>query len=197
MENTKKISYSNFQSMIDGIKKQEYLEVKLAVEAHDGYYCWDVTTDDGCPIIAVNVNGFAPNPMDVCISKVAIVNDELVIEGVDKEYGNPVNFKPEDVFAGHLSFIIDYLPATESVTNVSQKCSTNVLFGEEAIKAYNEDRWEEFVESHEGYNHITRTFETEIERQAYYSGIIDCNGWDDYAFLDSDELLDDENLEEL
>lgn len=195
MENKTRMQYSNFHKMIDGIKKQEYAELKAAIEAHGGAYCWEINGDNECPIIAVNLDGFAPNPEDVCISKVMVVDDRLVIEGVDKELGFFVKFDPNDVFAGHLSCIIDYLPATKNVTSVAQTFTSNVLFGKAAVRAYNNGEWDEFVESYEGYGHSIRTFDTDAERQAYYAGIIDNDGWEDYAILDEDELLDDENLE--
>ncbi len=190
------IQYSDFGSMINAIKRQEYQEVKLAVEANGGHYCWDVNADN-YPIIAVNVEGFCPHAVDVCIKKVAVVDNRLVLEGVENEYGNPVDFQPEDVFAGHLSFIIDYLPATETVTSVSQTYPSNVLFGKAAARAYNLNEWEDFVASGEGYGHITREFNSEAERQAYYLGMIDNDGWEEYTILEPEELLDDDNLEVL
>ena len=192
----KAIQYSNFGSMIDAIKRQEYQEVKSAVEAHGGQYCWDVNASN-YPIIAVNVNGYCPQPMDVCIKKVAIIDNRLELEGVDNEYGNPVKFSPSDVFAGHLSFIMDYLPATETITSVAQTYPSNVLFGKAAARAYNLNEWEDFVASGEGYGHITREFNSEAERQAYYLGMIDNDGWEEYTILEPEELLDDDNLEVL
>ena len=76
-------------------------------------------SDRSHPIIAVNVNSICPNPMDMDIYKVSIQGGILKIYGEDKEYGNDVPLNPEDVFAGHLSSIIDYIPATGDVEDVT------------------------------------------------------------------------------
>lgn len=43
----------------------------------------------------------------------------LNIYGEEKDYGNEIKFQWSDVFAGHLSSIIGYLPATNEVSDVS------------------------------------------------------------------------------
>ena len=111
------MKHTNFHSLVEKIKQQEYQELMLAVQAHDGRYKWNDDTER--PIIAVNVDGNYPYPDDIEITEVSIVDGILVLKGEDKEFGNSVDFKPPDVFAGHLSFIIDYLPHTDVVTDVS------------------------------------------------------------------------------
>lgn len=55
-------------------------------------------------------------------------NNILKIYGEEKGYGNEVKFQWNDVFAGHLSSIIGYLPAINEVDDVSDMGSiTTVL----------------------------------------------------------------------
>ena len=94
-----------------------------ALEAHGGSYSWwNSNTGDWAedyPIIAVNVGGMCPNPTDVIVRSVSIVGGELCFDAEDKEYGYNVEFEADDVFAGHLGFIVDCIPATESVGDVT------------------------------------------------------------------------------
>ena len=53
------------------------------------------------------------------IYEVQIVNNVLKIKGRDKESREVVEFEPNDVFAGHLSYIIDYLPGDEDVSGAN------------------------------------------------------------------------------
>lgn len=112
------MKHTDFFARTRAIKAQEYKELYAAVEAHGGVYEWSLS-DRSHPIIAVNVNSICPNPMDMDIYKVSIQGGILKIYGEDKEYGNDVPFNPEDVFAGHLSSIIDYIPATGDVEDVT------------------------------------------------------------------------------
>jgi hypothetical protein len=43
----------------------------------------------------------------------------LRLYGVENEYGNEVNFQPDEAFAGHLSYIIDCLPPVNGVDDVT------------------------------------------------------------------------------
>ncbi|WHX13683.1 hypothetical protein QMY64_24785 [Phocaeicola dorei] len=58
-------------------------------------------------------------PADVLICRVAIENGNLRLYGVENEYGNEVNFQPDEAFAGHLSYIIDCLPPVNGVDDVT------------------------------------------------------------------------------
>lgn len=114
----KQMKHTDFFAKTRLIKRQEYQELYLAIKAHGGLYEWDMENED-YPIIAVNVDCICPNPTDVCVTKAYIdENNELKLEGEDKEFGERVSFKWDDVFAGHLSSIIDYLPCTIKVSSV-------------------------------------------------------------------------------
>lgn len=121
------MKHSDFRSLINEIKQKEYNELYKAIEAHGGSYSWWNEIDE-CfieevehPIIAVNVNSMFPNPIDVEIRRVFIERGCLVIVGEDKEYGDLVHFLPGDVFAGHLSYVIDLIEQTETVDDVTIK----------------------------------------------------------------------------
>lgn len=119
------MKHSDYQVKIDEIKTLECCELKRAVSAHGGSYEWS-EENSGCPpIIAINPNNSAPEPQDVEITKVAVIDNCLEISGIDKRTGEPIEFDIDDIFPGHLSFIIDYIPETDEVYDVSQPASTN------------------------------------------------------------------------
>ena len=72
-------------------------------------YEWDLRNTEH-PIIAVNLDGIMPSPVDVRIYRVYIREGVLKLCGVEKECREEVRFQPDEAFAGHLSIIIDYLP---------------------------------------------------------------------------------------
>ena len=73
-----------------------------------------------CPLIAINVDSITPSPCDVYVTCVEISSDGILkIYGEEKDYGNEIKFQWSDVFAGHLSSIIGYLPAINGVSDVS------------------------------------------------------------------------------
>lgn len=95
-------------------------ELKAAIKSVGGCYIWDIYDGEAeYPIIAVNMDSISLNPTDVEIYEVQIVNNVLKIKGRDKESREVVEFEPNDVFAGHLSYIIDYLPGDEDVSGAN------------------------------------------------------------------------------
>lgn len=116
------MKHTDFYTLVQDIKRKEQEELCKALEAHGGSYSWvnsegDYITD--YPIIAVNVDGICPNPTDVNIHSVYVDNGCLNFVGEDKESGEPIDFKACNVFAGHLSYIIDYIPETDTVKDVT------------------------------------------------------------------------------
>lgn len=114
------MKHSDYQAKVNELKALEHEELKRAIEAHGDSYEWDSENGGSYPIIAINSNKSEPEPQDIEITKVAIIDGRLKISGVDNKYGGPVKFDADDIFAGHLSFIIDYIPATDEVSDVSQ-----------------------------------------------------------------------------
>lgn len=113
------MKHSNYQVKINKVKHLEYEELKRAVVAHGGSYEWDLKGNNGYPIIAINANKSHPEPQDVKIKRVAIVDGYLKICGVDMNENLPVYFTTDDIFTGHLSFVTDYIPATDEISDVS------------------------------------------------------------------------------
>lgn len=118
------MKHTNFRWEIQAMKRHEVAELKLAIKAHGGSYSWwdeenGFQDDEDHPIIAVNVTGMFPNPTDVEIRRVEIVNDTLMLVGEDKETGCSVDFTADDIFVGHIGYIIDLIPVTEAVDDVT------------------------------------------------------------------------------
>ena len=97
------MKHSDYQAKVNELKALEYEELKRSIEAHGGSYEWDSENGGSYPIIAINSNKSEPEPQDIEITKVAIVDGQLKISGVDNKYGEPVKFDADDIFAGHLS----------------------------------------------------------------------------------------------
>ena len=149
--------HTDFYKLIEEIKLQEQCELKAAIKSVGGCYIWDIYDGEAeYPIIAVNMDSISLNPTDVEIYEVQIVNNVLKIKGRDKESREVVEFEPNDVFAGHLSYIIDYLPGDE---DVSQVFDTRVLFGEDACAAFECGEFDKYKKT-EGYGYEERQFNT-------------------------------------
>ncbi len=112
------MNHTDFFARIRAIKEMEYRELYAAIELHGGFYEWN-RNDGECPVIAVNIGSIQPAPADVLIYRAAIENGILRLHGVENEYGNEVNFQPDEAFAGHLSCIIDYLPSINGANDVT------------------------------------------------------------------------------
>lgn len=113
------MKHSDFQSLFDKISTLAYQELMRAVKAHGGVYEWNIGADNNFPIIAINPDTTEPEPQDVIINKVAIVDGELIVYGVDKKLGGPVDFEFRDIFIEHISVIIDEIPETNEISDVS------------------------------------------------------------------------------
>jgi len=112
------MKHTNYQAKISEVKALEYEELKRAVEAHGGSYDW--TINEGCsPVIAINPECSEPGPVDIDVTKVVLRNGSLEIFGVDNINREPIDFDIDDIFAGHLSIITDYIPETDTISDVS------------------------------------------------------------------------------
>ena len=112
------MKHSDFYSKINEIQQQERQELFSAVQAHDGCYEWKEGKEH--PIIAITPDNTIPNPIDVNVTKVWIENGILHLCGEEKNDRYEIKFKPDEVFAGHLSFIIGYLPEIGGTSDVSK-----------------------------------------------------------------------------
>ena len=120
------MKHTDFYSKVKEIKRQEQRELIEALKAHGGRYSW-YNEDyeefvEAYPCIAVNPNTAFPGPTDVYIRAVSVdKNDRIWFEGEDTEYGNEVDFCADDVFTGHLGDIIDLIPETDAVNDVTSR----------------------------------------------------------------------------
>ena len=120
------MKHTDFYCKVKEIKRQEQRELKEALKAHGGSYSWyneDIQEfEREYPCVAVNLNGINPNPMDVDIRSISIdKHDDLCFKGEDKEWGNEVRFSADDIFAGHIAYIIELIPETDAVNDVTSK----------------------------------------------------------------------------
>lgn len=130
------MKHTNLYDKIEKIRRQEVAGLIAAVNAHGGKFEWPADKDMERPIIAINPDNCCPAPADVELTCVCVNSGRLELAGVDKNDGDEISFTPDEVFTGHLSSIIDYIPETEAVSDVSQK--------EESFKitSVSEDKWD-------------------------------------------------------
>lgn len=91
------MNHTDFYARIRAIKEMEYRELYAAIELHGASYEWN-SNDGECPVIAVNTGSVQPAPADVLICRVTMENGNLRLYGVENEYGNEVNFQPDEAF---------------------------------------------------------------------------------------------------
>lgn len=119
------MKHTDFYNIVQDIKRKEQQELKEALKAHGGSYSWwdedkEDFIDEEYPIIAVNICGCFPGPIDLEVMKVCIENNYLTIIGQDREVSEIIEIDPYDVFTGHISYIIELIPATDSIDDVTQ-----------------------------------------------------------------------------
>lgn len=97
-------------------------ELKAALAAHGGEYSWYSEEDekyaDNVPIVMCN-NRYA-GPVDVKVRSVYIDSHGYVmIEAATNDCNDEITIEFEDIVAHHIQFIIESIPATDTVTDVS------------------------------------------------------------------------------
>lgn len=112
--------HSDFYAMCKKIRKQEAEELQLALKAHGGEFTW-VTNDTQLydpPIIMANLN--YGGPTDVVVHKAWLDDyDNIKLLAYDNEWGGKVDFELTEIAPGHLSYLIGYMPVTDSVKSVA------------------------------------------------------------------------------
>lgn len=114
------MKHSDFNNNFKRIRNHLKLEITTALKAHGGLYTWN--EEDERPIVAANPDNATPSPLDVCIISLKLEGESIVIDAYDNEYGNGVSIDIDDIFIEHLSFILDYIPETTNVSDVSIPC---------------------------------------------------------------------------
>lgn len=118
----KTMKHTDFYSKYREIEAQEREELKKAVLAHGGEFRFQTEDGEGIegvqtPIIMAGDSHWEAN-CDCYITRVAVNNGFLEIYGYDKEYGDG-EILLDDVEFGHLSYIIDEIPETDEVCDVT------------------------------------------------------------------------------
>lgn len=122
------MKHTDFYPILKAIKLHERQELIAAVIAHGGMIEFAPLDENGnyddansdCPIVMAAAK-YDEQAMDYNIVKVTVerVNghDWLTIYGIEKEYGRDPQIV--DVCAGHIDYIIDCIPDTKSVKDVT------------------------------------------------------------------------------
>lgn len=120
------MKHTDFYNKLEEIKRQEQRELKEALKAHGGSYSWcneeSGVLEDTFPCIAVNLNAIDPTPTDIAVRSVYLNHvDYLCFEGEDNCCGDIIEFCSDDVFAGHIAYIIEMIPETDAVNDVTSR----------------------------------------------------------------------------
>lgn len=114
------MKHTDFYQLAKEFKRKEQQELIRALEAHGGSYSWYDTVNncikDDHPIIPINSKN---GPMDIAIRSAIVLNSRLRIYGESCEDAKEVYFEPNDVFAGYMEYIIEKIPATKDVSDVT------------------------------------------------------------------------------
>lgn len=123
---------SNEYKKLDEIARQELI---AAVKAHGGEYVFINEDDedwydcDDCPIVCACF-GYGDEASAFYVSRVVVDDkDYLTIYGFDQSYGNPSDeCELYYVETGHIRHILDFIPATEIVKDVSIPTDRDKLY---------------------------------------------------------------------
>lgn len=103
-------------------------ELKAALVAHGGEFSWYSEEDEGkdedekytdnVPIVMLN-HKYA-GPVNVKIRRAYIDSyGHIVISAVTNEYDNDIDIELDDIVAHHIQYIIESIPVTDAVSDVS------------------------------------------------------------------------------
>lgn len=114
------MKHTTFDPIIERLREIETEELKQAVLAHSGRYRFEDKYNR--PVITSPCSDFSDTAIDVDVCEVS-VNDRglLCIIGTEHEGdADEIEFAPGDFAFGHLGYIIDAIPETEKVKDVSR-----------------------------------------------------------------------------
>lgn len=97
-------------------------ELKAALAAHGGKFSWYSEEDEeyaeNVPTVMCN-NRYA-GPVDVKVRSVYIDSHGYVmIEAATNDYNDEITIEFDDIVASHIQYIIESIPVTDAVTDVS------------------------------------------------------------------------------
>lgn len=110
------MKHTDFYDLIQKIKSHIKYEIKTALEAHGGSYKWD---GDNALYVSAYPR-YATSQIDIKVTEIAIVNGYVMVVGEDNDFGDVYEFSLNDVSVSSLNNILDYIPETDGVTDVSE-----------------------------------------------------------------------------
>ncbi len=115
------MKHTDFYTKCQSIKEHESKELYKALEAHGGAYSWPKTEEEEGtgPVIAISVDSICPYLTDVTVVSAEILKGGYIEFIGEDEYGNELTFCAGDAFAGQLACVIDSIPETDKVTDVT------------------------------------------------------------------------------
>lgn len=116
-------------------------ELKKAIKAHGGSYSWyseeNEEFSDDAPVVMCN-HRYA-GPVDVKIKNIYLDEWEYInIEAVTEEYGDEIDISFDDIAPGHFSFIIEMIPATSEVEDVSLPSTSAFMLQDDYLEVLQE-----------------------------------------------------------
>ena len=121
------MKHSDFYFELQLLKAREVTELCAAIDAHGGKVSFTTERDRipsevDAPVIMFNLNNIGP--ADITIKEVSIVNGCLQIKGYEEAAGGHIKeYYVGDVLPGQLEYVIDQIPETDSVKDVTVKKS--------------------------------------------------------------------------
>ncbi len=115
------IQHSDIKCMCDRVRAIELNELKKSLNAHGGKFEWnDDSFDRGLFAPIVITDSKYTGPIEVMIEKIELDKDNnYVVNAIDAELCTAVNVKMDDIVTGYIHKIIDKIPATNEVKDVS------------------------------------------------------------------------------
>ena len=119
---------NSFDNILKQIRELEKDELIAAVKAHGGLYRFEDDVFAGKPVITFDTADAFEGAADVEIQQVSVNDDGfLVLTGYPKDdpYAE-IELDPDDVAPGHLHYVTEYIPETESVKDVTKEVTLEV-----------------------------------------------------------------------
>lgn len=118
------MKHTDYYRQAREIKSKSIQELATALKAHGGTYTWrdpegeDDGDKDDLPCIGFNLDS---GPVDVIVYQASVDDDGYVtITGrYNDDSGDIDEFDPEDAFVAHIDFLLDMIPETEDIHDVS------------------------------------------------------------------------------
>lgn len=180
------MKHTDYTGAYEALGKAELRELAAALKAHGGAYKFDGDDPDKCAVIsAIPKSGF--NAEDFRVTQAILSDGDVRIFGIPVDDYEECELDTSDmVICGQVGYIIDAIPETEGVKEVSApKTKAYVAFGTEAVRSINSGDIDAIpdcdIEDPDMFR--IREFDTEAEAKAYKKGLDDADGWRDYAVL--------------